>query len=491
MAIPQKIKKLTELALKDKVLTEVERDTIVKAALEAGVTQREIDSYIQQATDKRLHSIYSKDEMTHCPFCGGLAPLISDICPHCYRNLHDAIQKQQTPAPDVKGTEADIINRENALTAQQHRNPKTCPNCGAPFPLMSNVCGYCQYVLKETQADSDYNLKKIIFKIAKSTDTLSTYSEVSISEVLKFRMPIILFFMGGLLTLISFSFESLCTCILAFPCIIMAFIILFRRDDDDSPAAYADNKFYEALYKQEKYSRILTTLYGDNPEAVAVLEKYKARIEQLKQERKKNRNMIVYILLGLTALSFSLPMLVKDKPTKFKEDMAERQETYDILMDTRKIIAPNQYRSVSVNYMDYIQTDQNAVLSIDVQNESSFDRNILDDGDIWYKLQLNGVKIVSTGKKTSQPDTVALRVLLWDKNNNRVGKKYYPIKFNDIEQIINNEDDKNEMSRNDNLRSLLEKGEGSYYANFISNDSTMDIYEIKSVIDSVYSFTIF
>ena len=44
MAIPQKIQQLTELALKDKVMTQVERQTIVNAALEIGVPQQEIDA---------------------------------------------------------------------------------------------------------------------------------------------------------------------------------------------------------------------------------------------------------------------------------------------------------------------------------------------------------------------------------------------------------------------------------------------------------------
>ncbi|MBQ5514009.1 MAG: hypothetical protein IIT83_10020, partial [Bacteroidales bacterium] len=91
MAIPQKIQQLTELALKDKVLTQVERQTIVNAALEMGVPQQEIDAYLSHATDERIRSIYSKEEMTHCPFCGALTPLISDQCLHCFRDLREVI----------------------------------------------------------------------------------------------------------------------------------------------------------------------------------------------------------------------------------------------------------------------------------------------------------------------------------------------------------------------------------------------------------------
>jgi len=90
MAIPKKIKQLTELALKDKVLTQVERQTIVKAALEMGVPEKEIDAYIRQATDERIRTIYSKEEMTHCPYCGALTPLISNQCLHCFRDLREA-----------------------------------------------------------------------------------------------------------------------------------------------------------------------------------------------------------------------------------------------------------------------------------------------------------------------------------------------------------------------------------------------------------------
>lgn len=60
MAISKKTLNLINLALKDKVLTQVERQTIVSAALEMGVPKQEIEAYLSHATDERIRSIYSK-----------------------------------------------------------------------------------------------------------------------------------------------------------------------------------------------------------------------------------------------------------------------------------------------------------------------------------------------------------------------------------------------------------------------------------------------
>jgi len=63
MAISKKTLDLINLALKDKVLTQVERQIIVNAALEMGISKQEIEAYLSHATDERIRSIYSKEEI--------------------------------------------------------------------------------------------------------------------------------------------------------------------------------------------------------------------------------------------------------------------------------------------------------------------------------------------------------------------------------------------------------------------------------------------
>ena len=49
MKITKKIKRLVDLALSDRVLTYVERQTIVKTAINSGISEKEINQYINNA----------------------------------------------------------------------------------------------------------------------------------------------------------------------------------------------------------------------------------------------------------------------------------------------------------------------------------------------------------------------------------------------------------------------------------------------------------
>ena len=51
--------------------------------------------------------------------------------------------------------------------------------------------------------------------------------------------------------------------------------------------------------------------------------------------------------------------------------------------------------------------------------------------------------------------------------------------------------DASEWIQKDNFYSILKKGKGYCYADFIAKDSTFDIRELQSVIDSVSTFTIY
>lgn len=124
MAISNKIAKLTALAQKDRVLTYVERQTIVKAAIEEGVGEDEINAYLNKALEERMKT-YSKEELTHCPTCGAQVPLISDECVYCGAKLKTA--ESVSGAIDISGEEADIIRQENRKTAEEQRNVRTCP----------------------------------------------------------------------------------------------------------------------------------------------------------------------------------------------------------------------------------------------------------------------------------------------------------------------------------------------------------------------------
>ncbi|MBQ5576157.1 MAG: zinc ribbon domain-containing protein, partial [Bacteroidales bacterium] len=101
MAISKHIIDLTTLALKDRVLTFVERKVIIDAAMKEGVSADEINFYLDNALNERLRS-YSKEDLKRCPNCGAQIPLVSDECPYCGQSLETADNKP-TPPPYIRG----------------------------------------------------------------------------------------------------------------------------------------------------------------------------------------------------------------------------------------------------------------------------------------------------------------------------------------------------------------------------------------------------
>lgn len=493
MKIPKRIAELTALALKDKVLTPKERSTIVETARKYGVPAKKINEYLDRALRERIKQ-YSLEELTHCPHCGALMPLVAEDCPFCLRNLRQSATYPTVPPPHISGKDVDIIKHENLVTAQELRNIDQCPNCGAPFPLFSNICKYCGHILQE-QSDSELNARNLNFRIKQSIIQIKNAYKPTFRKVLEFRLPVVLLFAAVLFLILTFSYNSILMCLLSFPCLLLSFIMLIAlHNRKESPVVKADIEFYDALYNHEMYSRTVSTLYGDNAEARKLLREYQDEIDAIKYNRKQNRNKIAYIFLAMIALALILPHLGSSSTYRYNKNVKQHSEIYQLAM-MRKTISPSPELSVHPRYSDYISSPDQAVLTIDVYNGGdAFDDYLLSDGLSWYKLRINNVKMVSTGKKLPNADTAVLNILLLDKNNNPVGKKYYPISLLAYEKdwyysyLLKHF---YEPMVEDNIYTGLENGEGYYYADFVAKDSTLSIYEIKAIADSVCYFTIY
>ncbi len=84
--IPEELDALIKEYLTDGVLTDKERQVILKKAEGMGLDRDEIDLYldaqvqkIDQATDMAIR----KQKGKTCPYCGGNIPQLTDKCPHC------------------------------------------------------------------------------------------------------------------------------------------------------------------------------------------------------------------------------------------------------------------------------------------------------------------------------------------------------------------------------------------------------------------------
>ncbi|MBR4214562.1 MAG: zinc ribbon domain-containing protein [Bacteroidales bacterium] len=330
MSISKHIADLTRLALLDRVLTYRERETILIEARAEGIPDAETNAFLDGMLAQRLKS-YSKEELKACPACGAQIPLISDQCLFCGTMLEKPAQNTAKTI-SVKGSAADIIRSENVKNTQAEQNIKNCPNCGAPFPLLSNICPHCQHVLHAAQ-DSDLNIKSLIENISKSTAAISVAPKPSFLDVLKYHRGAVMLFIGVVIFVSAFSYPGATAgCLLLFG-ILLGFFgargkILGKdlTNTENSPVTIADEYYYTALYDHDKYVRLTQSVYGDNREAKQYLAQLGGEIRKAEQNRKSNRLKLAIFVTILVIISL-LPLLIKPSVATYYEEYLEPNYT--------------------------------------------------------------------------------------------------------------------------------------------------------------------
>ena len=362
MAVSKHIIDLVNLALQDRVLTFTERQTIVQTAINEGVSEAEINAVLDNMLAQRLKS-YSKEQLKRCPSCGAQIPLLSEDCFFCGAKLEKSAPSAVPPPYNVTGADADIIRAENIRTEQEEINIKNCPDCGAPFPLMSNVCTHCGHVL-HARRESEFNIKNLITKIAGSIYTMQNSYKPTFADVLKFNKGIMTLLLGLFCFMVGWSypgdFGEIVTVGGFFVGLVGIMLQVFLRpensadaeainktinlkkvayfvsnlvdraidgaanalsktnsvntkhpnvDSSVSPVTAADEVYYQALCDHNMYIRLTKSIYGDNSEANNFISQLGAEIQKAEQIRRRNSNKLMLIVVSVIALGVILIML--------------------------------------------------------------------------------------------------------------------------------------------------------------------------------------
>jgi hypothetical protein len=88
--IPEELNELIQEYLTDGVLTDKERQVILRKAEGMGLDRDEIDLYLDaqvQKIDQTTDAAARKKRGKTCPYCGGSIPQLADKCPHCGENI--------------------------------------------------------------------------------------------------------------------------------------------------------------------------------------------------------------------------------------------------------------------------------------------------------------------------------------------------------------------------------------------------------------------
>ena len=502
MPISDNIKKLTDLALTDRILTYKERQVIAETALKEGISQQEINSYLDDALHERLKT-YSKEQLKHCPYCGAQIPLISDVCLFCGETLDNTEPQPNqtaTPPPYITGDAAKIIRSENARTAVEQHNLKTCPDCGAPFPLVSNVCTHCGHILHEQQY-SDLNVKRLIENIQQSIDEIKATPQPTVWEVICYRKKLLLFFISMILLIPAIRgfwlFTSSTTIITLFVSSALLWVAAVAVDannyftdwrttkkntiESKSPVRLADRQFYSAMYREERYAAQIHTLYGDNTEAQNTLNEYSALIAEYKKAHNHNRKMLTISLLGIFVVMILMLSITPSSRQLYDNQLDTYPEFYG-LADKKITLNINEQHPVSPELAPYITVSGNAVLTYDIQPfDGQYIRAFDSGADI--TLRVSGIRINPIGELPDSLHAFNLRLVFWDKDGNKVATEFGDMDVAQYEDIYYLDD-------------KLRNGKGGY-VEFVSDmvrlefDEKWSYNNIYSIISNISSYSIY
>lgn len=88
--IPEELDLLIQTYLTDGILTDKEREVILRKAEKLGLDRDEIDLYLDaqvQKIEQALDKVNRMRKGKTCPYCGGGIPQLTDKCPHCGENI--------------------------------------------------------------------------------------------------------------------------------------------------------------------------------------------------------------------------------------------------------------------------------------------------------------------------------------------------------------------------------------------------------------------
>lgn len=481
MAVSKHILDLINLALQDRVLTFKERQTIIEAAEHEGTAAAEINAVMDNMLEQRLKS-YTKEELGSCPGCGHGVPLFADECPYCGTPLKHIENKTVTPPPFISATDeaAAAIRSENLRVEEEKQTITECPKCHAPFPLFSNVCPYCQYIV-HTRPDSKVNATTMITKMKASIETLRNAPLPTFGQVLWHRLGLMLFYIAAsllILGLLGASFSSAIYTLLAIALFPISLLMLFFAlvGKKKSPVQIADEMYYNGLHDYEMYSRQTDTLYGNSDEAKTLLYSYASEIKRHKANRTSNRNKITVFFLAWLVVPVALYIFSPSGTQSYQDNRNEYPMYYE-MSEYTKTLHPMPECPVFEIYKDYIAVDGDAELMFDV-NTPFYDIRRYSPEKTSFSLRLDPVKLRSTGKKVPNADTCTLYVYLFDKDKKLIDDDLCPLQIE-------------HRNADYNYQTFLGDGSGSYNAEFLSIKASDSAERLRQVADKAHYFIVY
>lgn len=474
MQIWPDIKKLTALALSDRVLTDLERRTIVNKAVKNGIKSEEINQFLDDQLNLRLES-YTKVDLRDCPHCGAQIPLISDECMYCGKPLEHIVGNNNV-AFNITGHEADIIRSENQRVEQERHGIKNCPDCGAPFPLISNICESCGHVLHERDENS-LNIKNLLTNMQRSIDRVNKAPKPKVYEIFFYWFYYIILILSVFTFILGIITDSEAGKIISLAGFVTSIIAMGTNavlSDTKSPVLIADGEYYKARHSYEMFAREIDTLYGDDYEAQKMLGNFSSTIKSLKRERYQNRIKVIRIILISTLAIMGVITYFSTKDDNNTEPAPKNCEEITMPPNTEWIL------NFSKELKPYppesgVPDDMSRYLIANKGAELSF---VLKQGYTQpvYRWKVSQLELLP-GEFTDTEHFYLLGIHLLDSNYRHIAT------LGECEFSPN--------LSNKNYNTVIKSGKGHFYIDFWSKHSTSDERILHTIAEEAVYYTIY
>jgi len=384
-----------------------------------------------------------------------------------------------------------IIRSENLRMSEERRNIKQCPNCGAPYPLVSNICPYCGHVLHEQQGE-DFNIRTLIDNINASINTLKNAPKPTFHQVLTYWIELVFIYMASatmiicvhynsMFSLFSESYKldtnglllSLAVFVATYAFLLILLLSAKKYSADISPLQQADNVYYSALHANEKYRRQIATIYGDNFEAKSLLNNFAAEIEVVQKVRNSNRLKLTLFLVGFSLIPVFLYIFGPTPRSRFEKFRDEHKSSFN-MSSYSKTLKPLPEHPIADSIANYLTVDSDAYLSFEIVKFGYYGNDYKDN----LCIRLDHVKIGYKGDKIEHPDSCVLKAVLYDKNMKPMSDSLVSYTERDYFEDTP-------------LYTILRRGRSHYYESFASKKTYGLIDSLRRIADSAYYYSIY
>ncbi len=283
----KEIEKLIDIALSDGILTDKEKEILLRKCEKIGMDKDELEMILEG----RLFELKSKN------------------------------QKEETKASKIM----------------------KCPVCAGNIPALSNVCEFCGHVINSSNSKDENSLTNLMKNIEGCLVDVKSLPKNSVFKTLKEQDYIALPILSILFLVLGIRQQSTIAELIFVGLAIVSYIIIRNKFKAKKKKKNFTNVSYENLKANfEKYQRTARTIFGADKNVSKLIVELNTEFEKIEMARKQARKQdyIIYGILALFAISVFVIPAAKTASDIYIENQTSDKE---LVNQIDKLISEKKY----------------------------------------------------------------------------------------------------------------------------------------------------